>query len=170
MTPDIAALALEIFYSKTTFELLPEDSMGAIRQNTPMGCLKYPNPSVNWFIRKVRMTIHLTPKYWARLKIFATGVYGFENMECVHVVISWCYPHFAAPSTFSNLSDLCVQWERFLETVVGAGVNFRCSGELIFSGCLRERGLFDPGWKVPADVFRDMKNLLKTKITFNESG
>lgn len=52
-------------------------------------CLRYPRPSVNWFIRHICLELTLNQNDWRFLQRVANHCYGFENRTDIDLQLGW---------------------------------------------------------------------------------
>jgi hypothetical protein len=94
MTPDIARLAKEIFYTKNIFFLEAHtDDFGGFDGHIQHKGYVYrefyarPNLATALFIRELEINIRLTNEEWSDLARIANGAYGFQNLRMVRLTI-----------------------------------------------------------------------------------
>ncbi|PSN67636.1 hypothetical protein BS50DRAFT_664951 [Corynespora cassiicola Philippines] len=85
-TPDIASLSKQVYYQKNMFVLRPsKESVNLFETRALPVFFAYPNPRINQHIRLLRISINALD--WEWLVKFATGNYGFLNLQQLCVIV-----------------------------------------------------------------------------------
>ncbi|KAF1993628.1 hypothetical protein P154DRAFT_527622 [Amniculicola lignicola CBS 123094] len=164
MTPEIATMAMNLFYKRNEFRLFP------CRQTTSRGGMLYPKPHFNRIIRRVVLKIDSIQKAWDNVKKLASGHYGFENMRHVRIVVSAAL-YFRLPISAPDIPTRFSRWKTGAQSMMADGVTFRCEGELFCQplGRVELQGL-NMTQAEARQYELQVQELVESKVTFKHSG
>ncbi|KAF2449707.1 hypothetical protein P171DRAFT_198563 [Karstenula rhodostoma CBS 690.94] len=167
MTPELGALATEIFYAKHHFRIEGADDQMKQKWNiVSVQKLFFPKPEVNQFIKLLYFRVPLDSLAWSRLQRLANGDFGFERLNHLTVEVVHTVYYRLKYGTFLHRGSLA---PAHLEVSKYEPVVFRHAGAVIYT-C----NLLDHPWDRPENskkgtFVREMERLLQNTITFTRA-
>jgi hypothetical protein len=151
MTPEIAALAKQVFYNSNGFNLSVTSTCG------DMGL--FPAVVPGHLVQRIEISLILgIEKPWSLLDAVYKQSAALPTLQYVQVAIFLGEEYLYAVSTRGNLINY------WLEEHSAKYVRFRCAGELAFAKPTNHAGYL----KIPEAIQRRIKTILSFRITFKE--
>jgi hypothetical protein len=181
ITPGLAALAQEAFYTVNTFRLAVDNprilngnrDLGPTLQYRLMPTFAYPRPSLNHYIKNLELVLCIGHKEWGWLARLAGGAYGFQNVKWVRIYFLWslCSLNYTRPGLskdmfFRDDSLLRREWDAFMKNTVRNGVKFRAAGLVEFCEARTPMLSTKTGIKMSQKSQVQMEGELRGKIKF----
>jgi len=152
MSPEIAGLAKEIYYTSNSFQVTISQSMFS-----PM---RYPGLMANYLVRRLKIDLSLGGlTLWPKLQRMANGSLGFANLEYVEVRIGdWGFrmkdlTHETSDSIRECIDQECKQY-----------IEFPYYGELVFTPITGSSGT-----TVPAAIQQRIEDIFMFRVQFKEN-
>ncbi|KAI4936822.1 uncharacterized protein J4E92_001547 [Alternaria infectoria] len=151
MSPEIASLAEEIFYCDNTFRM---------RRDPPRPSGRPTFPIANELVRKIIVDVNMGSfTDWENLSWMSKGNAGLSNLRYVSVVVN------CRGARWSPLNDDTIaQLLKWVHASCDESIEFRCKGEVTFTGRLWQSG------NIPSitDGIQKVEALVRSKVAFED--